>query len=196
MNYEAVALAAILKTAREKKGLSQRQLSTLSGVPQSHISKIETTGVDLRISSLAGIANALGLEITLVPRKAMPAVRSISRSLENTPQVLPNVAKELANIANRLKAAKTLNIDASAVSAAQRHYTEIQQFQNLIKDTDALRHVSATMKAFTESGGVEALRRAGEQMADIRNALAHAGPPQISLDASRAAYHLDGDDDG
>lgn len=196
MNYEAIALAAILKTAREKKGLSQRQLSARAGVPQSHISKIETTGVDLRISSLAAIANALDLEIALVPRKAMPAVKSISRSLENAPQILPDVAKEMRNIAKHLNAAKALSIDTSAVSALQRHYKEIQQFQNLIKDTNVLQHLSATMKEFTESGGVEALRRANEQMASVRNALAHASPPQISLDTPRAAYQLDGDDDG
>ena len=196
MNYEAIALAAILKAAREKKGLSQRQLSTRAGVPQSHISKIETTGVDLRISSLAAIASALDLEIALVPRKAMPAVKSISRSLENAPQVLPDVAKEMRNIAKHINAAKALSIDTSAVSALQRHYKEIQQFQNLIKDTNVLQHVSATMKEFTESGGVEALRRATEQIASVRNAVAHASPPQISLDAPRAAYQLDGDDDG
>ena len=39
--------------AREGSGLSQRDLSARIGVPQSHLSKIESCGTDLRLSSLA-----------------------------------------------------------------------------------------------------------------------------------------------
>ena len=48
-------------------------------MPQSHISKIENNQVDLRLSSFVAIANALGLQVALVPRKAMPAVQLIAR---------------------------------------------------------------------------------------------------------------------
>ena len=68
-----------LKEARQAKQLSQRQLARMAGVPQSHISKIENAGVDLRISSLTEIARALDLELMLVPRKAVPVLRSIMR---------------------------------------------------------------------------------------------------------------------
>lgn len=68
-----------LRTARIAKNLSQRELSKLAGVPQSHISRIESNQVDLRLSSLIAIANAVGVEVTLVPRMAMPAVQSIVR---------------------------------------------------------------------------------------------------------------------
>ncbi|MGB4249012.1 MAG: helix-turn-helix transcriptional regulator [Pseudohongiellaceae bacterium] len=71
-----------LKAARERSGLSQRELSIKSGVPQSHISKIENGAVDLRVSSLIGLARVLELELTLIPRKTVPAVRSIIRSSE------------------------------------------------------------------------------------------------------------------
>ena len=79
LSYIAQEFSEQLRAAREKKGLSQRALSALTGVPQSHISKIENSGVDLRLSSLTAIARALDLELTLVPRKALPAVKSISR---------------------------------------------------------------------------------------------------------------------
>ena len=46
MSYESEKLAATLKAAREKKGLSQRALSAHAGVPQSHISKIESGAVN------------------------------------------------------------------------------------------------------------------------------------------------------
>ncbi len=80
MAYESEQIAALLKEARETKGLSQRELAKRSGVPQSHISKIEANGVDLRVSSLAALAHALDLAITLIPRKAAPAVHAIVRS--------------------------------------------------------------------------------------------------------------------
>ena len=42
------------KAAREASGLSQRALSDLVGVPQSHISKIEKGGVDRKAPGGAG----------------------------------------------------------------------------------------------------------------------------------------------
>lgn len=81
MPYEAEDVAAKLKAAREAKGLSQRALSNRSGVPQSHISKIEAGTVDLRISSLVAIANALDLELDLIPRAARPAVEAVIKGM-------------------------------------------------------------------------------------------------------------------
>lgn len=79
MTYATEHVAASLKAARTSKGLSQRALAQIAGVPQSYISKIESGRVDLRLSSLVDIARALDLELALVPRKAMPAVQSIAR---------------------------------------------------------------------------------------------------------------------
>jgi len=67
-----------LKKAREEKGLSQRELAGKVGVPQGHISKTENCAVDLRLSSLVGLARALDLELALVPREFLPAVKSLA----------------------------------------------------------------------------------------------------------------------
>lgn len=80
MNYASEHIANTLKATRESKGLSQRALSAKSGVPQGHISKIENGAVDLRVSSLVALARILDLELMLVPRKTVSAVRSIVRS--------------------------------------------------------------------------------------------------------------------
>jgi transcriptional regulator with XRE-family HTH domain len=69
-----------LREARQRKGFSQRELSAKSGLPQSHISKIESGAVDLRVSRLVALARVLDLELELVPKKAVPAVKSIVRS--------------------------------------------------------------------------------------------------------------------
>ncbi|MCU7373024.1 helix-turn-helix transcriptional regulator [Paucibacter sp. O1-1] len=50
------------------------------GVPQSHISKIESGGVDLRMSSLIALARVLDLELFVAPKKSVPAIKSIIRS--------------------------------------------------------------------------------------------------------------------
>ena len=80
MNYLNNQILASLKEARARKGFSQRELSTRSGVPQSHISKIESGGVDLRISSLIALARVLDLELVFAPKKSMPAIQSIIRN--------------------------------------------------------------------------------------------------------------------
>lgn len=79
-------IARTLLDARKRKGMSQRALADLAGVPQSHISKIESGAVDLRLSSLIELSRALGLELELVPRAAVPAVQSIVRSSTPAPQ--------------------------------------------------------------------------------------------------------------
>lgn len=79
MRYETRDITERLRAARLDKGISQTELSKLSGVPQAQISRIEANAVDLRLSSLVAMANALDVALVLAPRKALPAVRSIIR---------------------------------------------------------------------------------------------------------------------
>jgi len=83
MNYVTQFLSQELKKSRENQGLSQRELSTKSGVPQGHISKIEHNQVDLRMSSLIALTRALNLELALVPRKYLSAVHAITNNASN-----------------------------------------------------------------------------------------------------------------
>ncbi|WP_445428498.1 helix-turn-helix domain-containing protein [Alishewanella sp. HL-SH05] len=80
MSYVTEQILESLREARVRKGFSQRELSARSGVPQSHISKIESGGVDLRISSLIALARVLDLELLVAPKKSVPAIKSIIRS--------------------------------------------------------------------------------------------------------------------
>ena len=79
MSYVTEQILESLREARVRKGFSQRELSARSGVPQSHISKIESGSVDLRISSLIALARVLDLELLVAPKKSIPA---INRSFE------------------------------------------------------------------------------------------------------------------
>ncbi len=80
MNYVSEQILQSLREARVRKGFSQRELSSRSGVPQSHISKIESGSVDLRLSSLIALARVLDLELLVAPKKTVPAIKSIIRS--------------------------------------------------------------------------------------------------------------------
>lgn len=63
----------------KKKGLSQKELGAKTGLPQSHISKIENGEVDLQASSLIEISRTLELELMLVPRNLLPTFQAILR---------------------------------------------------------------------------------------------------------------------
>ena len=66
-----------LKSARQEKGLTQAELGKKLGLPQSHISKIEQELTNPQLSTLSDMARMLDLELTLVPRSMLPAVRSL-----------------------------------------------------------------------------------------------------------------------
>ncbi len=87
MSYSVQELAKSIKLARNKKGISQRALSSKIGIPQSHLSKIENGIVDLQTSSLIEIARALDLELVLVPRSLLPIIQSIQSSSITSKQI-------------------------------------------------------------------------------------------------------------
>lgn len=66
--FIALEIVGKLMAARDRKGLSQRELSRLSGVPQKTISRIEN-GIDIpKIPTLLKLAAVLDLEISLVDK--------------------------------------------------------------------------------------------------------------------------------
>jgi transcriptional regulator with XRE-family HTH domain len=77
-------LVTTLKNAREKSKLSQRALAEKLGVPQSHISKIESGKISPTISSLIEIARVLGFELMAVPKKYVSVVEGLSRGTANS----------------------------------------------------------------------------------------------------------------
>jgi transcriptional regulator with XRE-family HTH domain len=83
MPYAAEYVIAALRAARVEKRLSQRDLSGRAGLPQSHVSRIESGAVDLQLSSLIKLARVLDLEIMPIPRKLVPAVQAITRRSES-----------------------------------------------------------------------------------------------------------------
>ncbi len=66
-----------LKQARADKHLKQAELGARLGLPQSHISKIESGKTDPRLSTVTDMARLLDSELVLVPRVMLPAVMAL-----------------------------------------------------------------------------------------------------------------------
>jgi transcriptional regulator with XRE-family HTH domain len=92
--YSIEHIGPILKKARKEQGLSQRDLGTKSGMPQSHISKIESGLVDLQTSSLIELARILELELMLVPRAFIHTVQSFQERRTKTQEPRPKYRLE------------------------------------------------------------------------------------------------------
>ena len=129
MAYLVENIAQELKAARNKKGLSQRELGAKVGIPQSHISKIENGAVDLKTSSLIELARALDLELMLVPRALIPAVQGLQRGLTSRERSPSQTLVE--------SAAKDLERTRKAAQQLTRFFPdarELQELANTIKD--------------------------------------------------------------
>jgi len=193
-------IAASVREARIAKALTQKELGQRVGLPQSHISKIEKGTVDLKLSSLVEIARALDLEITLVPRRALPAVEGAVRAHGATVETSRAVSllNEQAQIAERIKA----NFP---------DLSQVEGFQNAIRSIPRLQFDAAQLKALDEAlqpakrlktiieaqGGAAALAK---RIEEATSALRHFRNIQVRhaplIEAARQlpAYRLEEDD--
>jgi transcriptional regulator with XRE-family HTH domain len=82
-------IAIAIREARKKLGISQRELSRRSGLPQSHISKIENGEIDLQTSSLIQIARSLEMELVMIPQKLYPVFQSLEKRITGRKKQVP-----------------------------------------------------------------------------------------------------------
>lgn len=189
-SYATEHIAAALKAAREAKGLSQRALSTIAGVPQAQISKIESNTVDLRLTSLLALAHALDMEVSLVPRKALPAVQSLARTT-GASDVSPQISKDLARAT---QAAMRLQptFQSPELNRLRERLSDITRLQAVLTDPEAARAIRKAVEAIHSTEDTAALSRALKRATDIRNAIVHNAP--VEDDTPRPAYQLEDDD--
>ena len=112
----------------KERGIA-RELSAKSGVPQSHISKIENGAVDLRTSSLVALARVLDLELELVSKKTVPAVKSIVRS--STSADLATAHKMIQKEMNLYE-----NVIASATQVSSLANSDLKKLRKAVADID------------------------------------------------------------
>jgi transcriptional regulator with XRE-family HTH domain len=79
--------AEILRYARRRAGLTQRQLAERAGVPQPAIARIESGAVSPRVRTLLPLIEATGFAFELAPRIGDGVDRTLIRSsLDRSPE--------------------------------------------------------------------------------------------------------------
>lgn len=198
MGYAMDPIVSTFKAARERKAISQRELSARSGVPQAQISRFESGAVDLRLSSLVSLARALDLEIELVPRKAVPAVRAIVRASarrEPSPDALRKAAIEIDKLIDALKAIEVPEIAALQIDKV---LANLRMLERLQPGTDQLATLRKFNEVLTKSNPAhidpDVFARHAKMIEQIRNQLVHAPAAGTK---PKPAYALDdeGDED-
>lgn len=208
MSYSVEHIATAIKAAREKRELSQRALGAKIGIPQSHISKIENGAVDLKASSLIALSRALDLELMLVPRVLVPAVKGLQRGTEAqgpSQRAAETTIKSLAKVGNN---ARRLTRRFPRTEEFERLWSTIRDLQQLRLTVSQagqigklLDQIDAPMKAIKQQQDtianhdrtfldrLDQIDRATRDLRYLRNALVHglneSGP--VSL----PAYRLD-----
>jgi transcriptional regulator with XRE-family HTH domain len=204
-------IAKSLKEARLNKGLSQAALGKLVGLPQSHISKIESGAVDLQLSSLIEVARVLELDVRLIPRKVLPAVDSLVRTTAPGGEAAHNARLhyDLSRIAEAshelsrlrlLPEAERLADAAGLLQKATIPREEIARVQKAVEQLKPLLYLplhtandEALARQLQNPALQNAIKLATRALRGVRNQIAH-GPAPV-MPAIRAAYALDEEDD-
>ena len=171
-------------------------------MPQAHISKIENAAVDLKLSSLVELARVLGLELMLVPRRLVPAVQTMTGSVDGA----ASPTGETRRTMNQLKRLRNLLAHGTATSTEllpdaredwerlQRTVSELGHLRFGPAGREQLRRVvEMVRRAQKHPERADALRAASNEVRNLRNRLVHdsaeAGP------GPKPAYTLDEEDD-
>lgn len=194
MKHTIEQITGKLKEVRKHKGLSQRELAAMAGVPQSHISKIERGDVDLRLSSLIEISRALDLEVSLVPRKNISAVQSIIRSTQETIETVAamnGATKEFDRFRKNLNQLSQVTVVNKEIDRLKSKTRELQRLSIPVSSLRDLENANTMLELFGRNADPAELKKATDQIQSIRNEIAHAS---ISIKAVRGVYSLEGGD--
>jgi transcriptional regulator with XRE-family HTH domain len=93
-----MAIAGLLRLARRRAGLTQRELAERAGVSQPAIARLESGNASPRAATVEKILAACGFRLTLEPRRGEGIDRTTIRELlALTPDARARLAAEEAN---------------------------------------------------------------------------------------------------
>ncbi|WP_417491209.1 helix-turn-helix domain-containing protein [Maricaulis sp.] len=99
MGGVAREIVGVLRAAREAKDIRQSALAHTVGISPAHLSRIESGKITPTLATLQQIARVLDLEIMLVPRQSVPAVRAMSSRSKANGEAAPPGAGRAAELA-------------------------------------------------------------------------------------------------
>jgi len=211
--YAIEDIATALANARKGKGLTQKELGELVGWPQSHVSKFEKGDNDIRLSGLIEFARALDLEVTLVPKKSVPAVQSVVRQTQGLPDDrTASALRTIAALSDRIARSDTVSaLDNLKLAPDEiaRALIDLRPFRFPPEAAERLQRLSGILnKAIdTITGGfprtpalIDSAARnildSTRGLRDLRNSLAHPQGSSPTSPTVRPAYRLEDDDHG
>lgn len=197
MDYAVEQIARQIQAARQGKGLSQRELSALSGISQGRISRIEAGDLDLRLSSLTALASALDLELVLAPRKAMPAIRSLSASaLRQGGGDIVEIRRAFEQLSETLRGLQIREPELIGLDELRRGLGELQRLPDSSMEVSELRKLRALIEQIGDPARARrALPHSLDLMREIRNRKTHGRPGDNASPEPRPAWSLDETDD-
>lgn len=186
----------ILGEERRRRGLSQRALGEIAGVTQGQISLIENGEVDPRLSTAIELGRALELELTLVPRQRLSAVRTIigQRAREEAPSTIDQHWKKILGVLRRKLAEEPDRLDLARACSLIRDIERLDQDTRAGAGDRSALSSEAQLREYL--GDEQGLGRLIERLEDWRNRIAHQALSQPYARAIRPAYSLDPDQDG
>ncbi len=203
---ELEPIGELIRTTRQQKGLSQRALGDLVGMPQSHISKIESGAVDLQTSSLVQLARALDLELAVVPRTSLPALEALTgaRSLAEESPRTADIERKLVALTKQTRALIGRFPRMKALERVSRTLANFRRIQAAIPAGQAWEALQAietledglsrlwrgpASRAPVVTGLMKDVERGEERLVALRNAIVHGqSTPSIP---PVPAYRLD-----
>ena len=134
----------------------------------------------------------------LVPRRAVPAVRSIAGSAAGGAQdgkLARRIRRELGRLRDAAASLPGAGSAAAEPAELRRHARELRHYRPALLDARTIRRASDAAEAVSRgAGSLDAVRRSVEQLRAMREDLAH-GPAAGDETEPVPAYRLD-DDDG
>lgn len=195
MAYKSEGLVGQIKDARKAAGLSQRGLSARSGLTQSHISQIERSALEPGLSSLIDLARALDLELMLVPKKLLPAVKGILQSTQPSRDLSPEAGKAALQ---EIERGERLVIKQKKLYGGSASLDRIAENLRFLKhaplrtsELAIVRDVIEDLHRYQASNqSREVVNEIAEKLQALRNRIAHG-----RVEEPRPAYALDEDED-
>ncbi|RWO03328.1 MAG: XRE family transcriptional regulator [Mesorhizobium sp.] len=195
MSYKSEELIEELKRARIEAALSQRDLSAAAGLTQSHISQIERGMLEPGLSSFIDLARALDLELVVVPKKLLPAIRAVIQGAQRTHTAVPSQFQSAAvrKFERLIKKQKALYGSSAELDQIENSLHLLRYVRMSTEDVATIATQYDVLKRFQASPqSRDVVREVALQVRSIRNRLAHAR----DSDEPRPAYSFAaGDDD-
>jgi XRE family transcriptional regulator, fatty acid utilization regulator len=110
-------LASRLRVAREASGLTQAEVSQATGIAASNLSTIENGKVDIRLSTLERVLDALQVDIQLVPRNRRISLDEVVAQSEQGRAQLVAAGVAPSDPQQRLAAKERRGVDVSVERA-------------------------------------------------------------------------------